>query len=102
MLAALEAVDYVVVFDETTPHALLDRLKPDLLVKGGTYSHEEIVGWELVESYGGQVKPLGELPGISTTAILRQLRGEHSRATLTHPSSAASNIEPSTPERKAG
>ncbi len=102
MLAALEAVDYVVVFNETTPHAVLDRLKPDLLVKGGTYSHKEIVGWELVESYGGQVKPLGELPGISTTAILRQLRGESSRVTLAHPSSGASNIEPKTPERKAG
>jgi D-beta-D-heptose 7-phosphate kinase/D-beta-D-heptose 1-phosphate adenosyltransferase len=102
MLAALEAVDYVVVFNEATPHALLDRVKPDLLVKGGTYSHQEIVGWELVESYGGQVKPLGELPGISTTAILKQLRGEHSLATLPHPSSAASLIEPSAPERKAG
>ena len=102
MLAALEAVDYVVVFHETTPHAVLERLKPDLLVKGGTYSHEEIVGWELVEAYGGQVKPLGEVPGVSTTAILRRLRGEHSPQVLPHPSSASSNIEPSTSERKAG
>jgi D-beta-D-heptose 7-phosphate kinase/D-beta-D-heptose 1-phosphate adenosyltransferase len=74
MLAALEAVDYVVVFDEPTPHALLDRLKPDLLVKGGTYRHDEIVGWELVETYGGQVKALGEIPGLSTTRIVQQLR----------------------------
>lgn len=102
MLAALEAVDYVVVFHETTPHAVLDRLKPDLLVKGGTYTHKEIVGWELVESYGGQVKPLGELPGISSTAILRQLRGEQTPVTLPHPSSGASNIDPKTSERKAG
>ena len=102
MLAALEAVDYVVVFDEATPHAVLDRLKPDLLVKGGTYSHEEIVGWELVESYGGQVKPLGEVPGLSTTAILSRLRGGASPTTLPHPSSSTGNLGPQTPERKAG
>ncbi len=74
MLAALEAVDYVVVFEEATPHALLERLKPDLLVKGGTYSHDQIVGWELVEKYGGQVKALGEVPGLSTTRVVEHLR----------------------------
>lgn len=74
MLAALEAVDYVLVFDEATPHRLLERLKPDLLVKGGTYHHDEIVGWELVEGYGGEVKPMGEVPGLSTTRILELLR----------------------------
>jgi D-beta-D-heptose 7-phosphate kinase/D-beta-D-heptose 1-phosphate adenosyltransferase len=76
MLAALEVVDYVMIFDEPTPHALLDGLRPDVLVKGGTYCHHEIVGWELVESYGGQVKALGEIPGVSTTQILKRLRGE--------------------------
>jgi len=74
MLAALESVDYVVVFDEATPHALLERLKPDLLVKGGTYRHDEIVGWELVEKYGGKVKALSEVPGLSTTRIVERLR----------------------------
>jgi D-beta-D-heptose 7-phosphate kinase/D-beta-D-heptose 1-phosphate adenosyltransferase len=74
MLAALEAVDYVVVFDEPTPHALLERLKPDLLVKGGTYSHDEIAGWELVENYGGKVKPLGVIAGVSTTRVVARLR----------------------------
>lgn len=74
MLAALEAVDYVVVFDEATPHELLSRLKPDLLVKGGTYGHDGIVGWELVEAYGGRVKALSEVPGMSTTRILERLR----------------------------
>lgn len=92
MLAALEAVDYVVIFSEATPHAVLERIKPDLLVKGGTYAHHEIVGWELVESYGGQVKPLGVVPGLSTTQILRRLRGEP--ATIPHPHVL--------PERKAG
>jgi D-beta-D-heptose 7-phosphate kinase/D-beta-D-heptose 1-phosphate adenosyltransferase len=74
VLAALEAVDYVVVFNEATPHALLERLKPDLLVKGGTYRESQIVGRELVESYGGHVKALGEIPGMSTTSIVNQLR----------------------------
>jgi D-beta-D-heptose 7-phosphate kinase/D-beta-D-heptose 1-phosphate adenosyltransferase len=78
MLAALEAVDYVVVFDEPTPHALLARLKPDLLVKGGAYQHHEIVGWEVVEGYGGTVKPLGHVPGISTTQIVELLRNSNS------------------------
>lgn len=80
MLAALEAVDYVVVFDEPTPHALLARLKPDLLVKGGTYLRHEIVGWELVEAYGGQVKALGQVPGMSTTRIVEALRESYRKA----------------------
>ena len=50
------------------------RLKPDLLVKGGGYSPQEIVGHELVEAYGGQVKALGHVPGISSTLVLEQLR----------------------------
>jgi len=76
MLAAMECVDHVVVFDEATPHNVLERLKPDLLVKGGTYSEEEIVGRDMVIGYGGQVKALGQIPGISTTEILKQLRNQ--------------------------
>ena len=76
MLASLEAVDYVLVFDEDTPHALLNRLQPHLLVKGGTYSADQIVGRELVEAYGGQVKPLGMTPGVSTTDIIAKIRGD--------------------------
>jgi D-beta-D-heptose 7-phosphate kinase/D-beta-D-heptose 1-phosphate adenosyltransferase len=74
MLAALEAVDYVVVFEEATPHAVLEKLQPHLLVKGGTYTNDQIVGKELVEAYGGQVKALGAVPGMSTTEILKHLR----------------------------
>lgn len=82
MLAALESVDYVVVFDEDTPHAVLRALKPDVLVKGGTYRDDEIVGREVVLEYGGKVKALGITPGISTTEIVRRLREaeEHSMA----------------------
>lgn len=80
MLASLEAVDYVVVFEEDTPHAVIDRLQPHLLVKGGTYTEDEIVGKELVESYGGQVKALGCVPGISTTEVLSRIRGAERNA----------------------
>lgn len=74
MLAALECVDYVLIFEEATPHTVLSRLRPDLLVKGGTYHPESIVGREIVESYGGRVRPLGEIPGVSTTNIIAALR----------------------------
>jgi D-beta-D-heptose 7-phosphate kinase/D-beta-D-heptose 1-phosphate adenosyltransferase len=93
MLAALEAVDYVLIFGEATPHALLQRLQPDVLVKGGTYHTDEIVGREVVTAYGGDVKALGEIPGVSTTRILQKLRGE-TAGIVPHPHSL--------PQRKAG
>lgn len=74
MLAGLESVDYVVVFDEDTPHSVLHALQPDVLVKGGTYRDDEIVGREVVVQYGGRVKALGVTPGVSTTEIVRRLR----------------------------
>ncbi len=76
MLAALECVDYVVVFGEATPCTVLEQLRPHVLVKGGTYAIEEIVGREIVQSYGGEVLALGETPGVSTTQILAKLRGD--------------------------
>ena len=80
MLAGLESVDYIVIFDEETPHAILRHLQPDVLVKGGTYSEDEIVGREVVQSYGGRVKALGVTPGVSTTEIVRRLRDLDSAA----------------------
>lgn len=98
MLAALEGIDYVVIFEDSTPCELIRQLKPDLLVKGGTYEKEEIVGWDLVESYGGEVRPLGMTPGISTTQILGIIRNtqepDDDATPLKYP------IE--TPKRKAG
>ncbi len=70
MLAALAAVDYVIVFDEATPHNLLHHLRPDVLVKGGTYKPSEVVGHEVVEAYGGKVCVAGLVEGVSTTSIL--------------------------------
>jgi D-beta-D-heptose 7-phosphate kinase / D-beta-D-heptose 1-phosphate adenosyltransferase len=73
MLAALDCVDYVVVFDDDTPHALLHALRPEVLVKGGSYRSDEVVGHEVVESYGGTVKLTGMVEGISTTNIVESL-----------------------------
>ncbi len=73
MLAALEVVDYVTVFNEATPHALLHLLRPDVLIKGGAYSHDQVVGWEVVESYGGTVVVGCEVRGLSTTRIVERI-----------------------------
>lgn len=74
VLAALSAVDYVVIFDEDTPHALLHAIKPDVLVKGGTYAPHEVVGHEVVTAYGGEVRVAGVVDGVSTTKIVHGLQ----------------------------
>jgi len=71
MLAALECVDYVTIFEEDTPEPLLELLRPDILCKGG--STGEIVGQALVEGYGGQVIKLGLVEGLSTTDIINRI-----------------------------
>lgn len=75
VLSALESVDYVVVFDQDTPEPLLRRLKPDVLVKGAEYSHDRVVGHEIVESYGGRVARVPMVKGKSTTNIIRKIGG---------------------------
>ncbi len=75
MLAAMEWVDYVTVFEEDTPRELLQALKPDILVKGG--STGEIVGREIVEGYGGQVRKLDLVAGLSTTEIIDRILSAH-------------------------
>ena len=74
VLAGLAAVDRVVLFDEDTPLALIESLAPDVLVKGGDYTRETIVGADFVESRGGAVYAIPLLPGQSTTAIVERLR----------------------------
>jgi D-beta-D-heptose 7-phosphate kinase/D-beta-D-heptose 1-phosphate adenosyltransferase len=71
MLAALECVDYVTLFEEDTPHALLELLRPELLVKGGTTP--EVVGREVVEGHGGRVVTLDLVEGLSTTRIIERI-----------------------------
>lgn len=73
MLAALACVSHVVIFEDATPHALLRALRPDVLVKGGTYTEQEVVGREVVDDYGGKVCVVGHIDGVSTTEILKSL-----------------------------
>ena len=73
MLAALSCVSHVIVFRDDTPHTLLHRLRPDVLVKGGTYTEQEVVGREVVGAYGGQVCVVGRVDGVSTTQLLHQI-----------------------------
>jgi D-beta-D-heptose 7-phosphate kinase/D-beta-D-heptose 1-phosphate adenosyltransferase len=72
VLAALEAVDLVVVFEQDTPLELIKRLRPTVLVKGGDYRKEDVVGREIVEADGGQVVLVELVPGHSTTSIVRR------------------------------
>lgn len=74
MLAALAAVDYVTVFDENSPRALIAEVLPDVLVKGGDYSLDEIHGREEVEAAGGRVLSLPFVEGASTTSIIGRVK----------------------------
>jgi D-beta-D-heptose 7-phosphate kinase/D-beta-D-heptose 1-phosphate adenosyltransferase len=74
VLAALEAVDLVVVFDQDTPLELIRRVRPKVLAKGGDYRREQVVGHELVESDGGEVILIDLMPGFSTSKLVRRSR----------------------------
>jgi D-beta-D-heptose 7-phosphate kinase/D-beta-D-heptose 1-phosphate adenosyltransferase len=75
VIAALAAVDAVVLFNEDTPLELLKQLKPDVLMKGADYTAEQVVGADLVASYGGRVELLPLKDGYSTTGIIRKMVG---------------------------
>jgi rfaE bifunctional protein nucleotidyltransferase chain/domain len=75
VVAALAAVDCVVLFDAGTPLELIRRLRPDVLVKGADYARDQIVGADEVEAWGGRVVRIPLLPGHSTTGLLGRLRG---------------------------
>jgi D-glycero-beta-D-manno-heptose 1-phosphate adenylyltransferase len=74
VLAGLAAVDAVVVFDEDTPLELVRALEPDVIVKGGDYAPESVVGADLVRARGGRVVIIPLTPGQSTTSIIQRLR----------------------------
>jgi D-glycero-beta-D-manno-heptose 1-phosphate adenylyltransferase len=74
ILAALECVDGVVIFDEPTPREIIEALLPDILVKGGDWASHAIVGREEVEAAGGTVMSIPVRAGYSTTAILEKIR----------------------------
>jgi D-beta-D-heptose 7-phosphate kinase/D-beta-D-heptose 1-phosphate adenosyltransferase len=73
LIAALEFVDYVVIFDEDTPYELIREAQPDVLAKGADYRPEEVVGRDLVEAGGGTLALIPLVPGKSTTAIIKKL-----------------------------
>jgi D-beta-D-heptose 7-phosphate kinase/D-beta-D-heptose 1-phosphate adenosyltransferase len=75
VLAALEAVDLVALFEEDTPIKLIGQIRPSVLVKGGDYLREQVVGHEIVESGGGEVLLIDVLPGFSTTSLVNRARG---------------------------
>ena len=74
VLAGLESVDWVISFDEDTPERLLRKFKPDVLVKGGDYTAEQIVGGSIVKDNGGKVKVLRFFENCSTTSIVNRIR----------------------------
>src|SRR5204863_10129519 len=74
VLAALEAVDLVVIFEEDTPIKLIAQVKPSVLVKGGDYTREQVVGHEIVEAHGGEVLLVDILQGFSTTSLVQRAR----------------------------
>src|SRR6476469_2853267 len=75
VLAALEAVDLVVIFEEDTPIKLIARIKPSVLVKGGDYTRDQVVGHDIFEAYGGEVLLVEVWPGFSTTSLVDRARG---------------------------
>jgi len=78
VLAGLRAIDLVVGFDEDTPLELIRRIEPDILVKGGDWRVDEIVGADLVLARGGEVRSLSLLEGRSTTDIVARIRERYS------------------------
>lgn len=74
ILAALACVDYVVIFSEPDPGSLIAALQPNILVKGGDWSLDRIVGRETVEALGGHVQTIPLVSGVSTTALVQRIR----------------------------
>jgi D-beta-D-heptose 7-phosphate kinase/D-beta-D-heptose 1-phosphate adenosyltransferase len=73
IIAALESVDYVMVFSDPTPLRLIEELKPDVLVKGGNYSVEEVIGRKEVEKYGGRVALIPTIDTQSSSKIIKEI-----------------------------
>jgi glycerol-3-phosphate cytidylyltransferase len=74
VIEALRSVDYVCAFDQDTPKELLEKIRPDILTKGGDYKKEDVVGFELLSSYGGEVRILSFIDGKSTTNIIERAK----------------------------
>jgi len=73
VLAGLACVDYITIFDEPDPLALIQAIKPDVLIKGADWEEAEIIGSDVVKSYGGKVVRIEVVPGISTSRIIQRI-----------------------------
>ncbi|MAX66480.1 MAG: D-glycero-beta-D-manno-heptose 1-phosphate adenylyltransferase [Bacteriovoracaceae bacterium] len=73
VLENLKSIDYVFIFTEDTPYNLISKIKPDILVKGGDWKIDQIVGSDIVLSYGGEVKSLNFIDGFSTTKTINKI-----------------------------
>lgn len=89
LLAALAAVDYVVFFDEDTPERLIRAIRPDVLVKGSDYRHDQVVGADIVQTYGGKVVLVPILEGVSTTDIVDKILSTYNDTPQQFPKNAA-------------
>ncbi len=74
VVSSLESVDYVTIFNEHTPLELIEYLKPDIIVKGGDWSEEDVVGREFVKGRGGRIVIIPEIKGASTTNIIEKMK----------------------------
>lgn len=75
ILAGLECVDAIILFNEDTPYELIDFVQPDVLVKGNDYKAEDIVGFDIVNAKGGKVVTIQLVDGFSTTKLIEKLKG---------------------------
>ena len=76
MLSILECVDFVTFFNEADPYDIINELRPDILVKGGDWKEEDIIGADIVKAGGGEVMIMPYVEGTSTTNIIKKIRGE--------------------------
>ncbi|MFQ5456701.1 MAG: D-glycero-beta-D-manno-heptose 1-phosphate adenylyltransferase [Nitrospirota bacterium] len=72
-VASLQAVDYVTIFDKTDPLEIITELEPDILIKGGDWKIEEVIGREIIEKRGGKVFTIPPIKGVSTTEIIKRI-----------------------------
>ncbi|OGP49187.1 MAG: glycerol-3-phosphate cytidylyltransferase [Deltaproteobacteria bacterium RBG_13_43_22] len=80
VLAALECVDYIVLFDEADPFKLIEEIRPEVLVKGADWSMDKIIGADLVSSYGGQVRRVELVPSISSSEIINRIISRYKKS----------------------
>ena len=74
ILASFQMVDFVIIFNEETPYKIISELKPDVLVKGGDWGKDEVVGRDIVEADGGRVVIIPQVKGSSTSKIIEKIK----------------------------